>query len=150
MDKLTNTVQFLVQQIDTYRQQIDELITSHRDMRISHRQQIEFNSRRHAVTVQELELVIIELRRNQPRGVLPYRRQVRLTRRPGEPVMEEGPDWGFTPIEQGSLEEKHTENVELLPDQDAPAHPIPVDAPAPPSDDDAPVPYDEENDEEEG
>jgi hypothetical protein len=145
VQNLTSTVQLLLSEVQKQnlelqelRNQIQELkINSHKlkinnhnqiqELRQSHRVEIDQlsrdnqrNQRHHQMTVQEFELVIIELRRNQRGDVLPFRR-------PRGEQMVDAPDW-LSAEQQGSLEEKHAEHLELFLPRRQPS-------PAPPTDD---------------
>jgi hypothetical protein len=147
LDRLTSNVQILISEVqelrcrnDKQNLEIQELRCRHdkqnleiQELRCRHdkqnlmlinhhsriqdlRLQIHHEQRHSAVTVQELELVIRELRRSQGRDALPIRR-------PRGEQMVEAPDW-LSAEQQGSLEEKHAEHLELfLPRQHVPAPP---------------------------
>ena len=139
VQNLTSTVQLLLSELQKQNLELQELrnhnekqiqelkINNHnqiQELRQSHRVEIDQlsrdNQRHHQMTVQEFELVIIELRRNQRGDVLPFRR-------PRGEQMVDAPDW-LSAEQQGSLEEKHAEHLELFLPRRQPS-------PAPPTDD---------------
>jgi len=146
VQNLTSTVQLLLSEVQKQNLELQELrnhndkqiqelkINNHKlkinnhnqiqELRQSHRVEIDQlsrdNQRHHQMTVQEFELVIIELRRKQRGDVLPFRR-------PRGEQMVDAPDW-LSAEQQGSLEEKHAEHLELFLPRRQPS-------PAPPTDD---------------
>jgi protein-tyrosine-phosphatase len=134
VQNLTSTVQLLLSELQKQNLELQELrnhnekqiqelkINNHnqiQELRQSHRVEIDQlsrdNQRHHQMTVQEFELVIIELRRNQRGDVLPFRR-------PRGEQMVDAPDW-LSAEQQGSLEEKHAEQLFLPRRQPSPAPP---------------------------